>query len=147
MQAVPPAFSKPKSRGATINAPTVLDLTRLPSEGGASAGRICIVTGEIAGPDYNGGIGTANRGLALSLQSAGFAVDVLYTRVESGRPFTFRGSFEEQVAAFRALGINLLCIDHKGRWDDWLGKSLRVMETLQSRPYDIAFFDDTHGNA
>lgn len=72
---------------------------------------------------------------------------MLYTRVESGRPFTFRGSFEEQVAAFRALGINLLCIDHKGRWDDWLGKSLRVMETLQSRPYDIAFFDDTHGNA
>lgn len=74
-------------------------------------------------------------------------VDVLYTRVESGKPFTFRGSFEEQVAAFRALGINLLCIDHKGKWDDWLGKSLRVMETLQSRPYDVAFFDDTHGTA
>lgn len=135
-------------QGATINAPTVLDLaSRRSPEGTATAGRICIVTGEIAGPDYNGGIGTANRGLALSLQSAGFSVDVLYTRVESGRPFTFRGSFEEQVAAFRALGINLLCIDHKGKWDDWLGKSLRVMETLQTRPYDVCFFDDTHGTA
>lgn len=137
-----------QSLGAAINAPTVLDLAgRQSSERGASAGRICIVTGEIAGPDYNGGIGTANRGLALALQSAGFNVDVLYTRVESGQPYSFRGSFEEQVAAFRALGINLLSIDHRGKWDDWLGKSLRVMEALQSRSYDVAFFDDTHGNA
>jgi len=53
-------------------------------EGGTSVGRVCIVTGEMAGPDYNGGIGTANRGLALALQNAGFSVDVLYTRVEGG---------------------------------------------------------------
>jgi len=112
-----------------------------------SGGRICIVTGEVAGPDFNGGIGTANRGLALALQNAGFAVDVLYTRVESGKPFCFRGSFEEQVAAFRALGINLMCIEHEGRWNDWLTKSLRVLEALQSKSYDVAFFDDTHGNA
>ena len=105
------------------------------------------MTGEIAGPDYNGGIGTANRGLALALRHAGFTVDVLYTRVETGQPFCFRGSFEEQVANFRALGVNLMCIDHKGRWDDWLGKSLRAMETLQARSYDVAFFDDTHGSA
>lgn len=134
--------------GAAINAPSVLDLIHRPSlESGNSAGRICIVTGEIAGPDYNGGIGTANRGLALALQNAGFSVDVLYTRVEAGQPFCYRGSFEEQVAAFRSLGINLVCINHQGNWDDWLAKSLRVMETLQSRPYDVAFFDDTHGNA
>lgn len=134
--------------GATINAPSALgQIGRQPLEHGASSGRICIITGEIAGPDYNGGIGTANRGLALALQAAGFAVDVLYTRVESGHPYSFRGRFEEQVAAFRALGINLLCINHHGKWDDWLGKSLRVMETLQTRRYDVAFFDDTHGNA
>lgn len=112
-----------------------------------SLGRICIVTGEIAGPDFNGGIGTANRGLALALQNAGFTVDVLYTRVQDGQPFSFRGRFEEQVAAFRALGISLMCIDHKGTWNDWMGKSLRVLEALQSKPYDIAFFDDTHGTA
>lgn len=137
-----------QSLGATINAPSDLNLIdRHSLEGGKSAGRICIITGEIAGPDYNGGIGTANRGLALALQGAGFTVDVLYTRVESGQPYSFRGRFDEQVAAFRALGINLLCINHQGKWDDWLGKSLRVMETLESRRYDVAFFDDTHGNA
>lgn len=83
----------------------------------------------------------------MALQGAGFAADVLYTRVESGSPFCYRGSFEEQVAAFRALGVNLLCIDHQGKWNDWVGKSLRVMEVLQSIPYDVALFDDTHGNA
>jgi glycosyltransferase involved in cell wall biosynthesis len=126
----------------------VLDqINRQPPDARTSAGRICIVTGEIAGPDFNGGIGTANRGLALALCNAGYTVDVLYTRVENGQPFCFRGSFDEQVAAFRALGVNLMCINHKGTWNDWLGKSLRVMETLQSKSYDIAFFDDTHGTA
>ena len=134
--------------GAPIHSLSTLDLIdRRSPDKGDFTGRVCIVTGEIAGPDYNGGIGTANRGLALSLRNAGFAVDVLYTRVEAGQPFCFRGSFEEQVADFRALGVNLLCISHKGRWDDWLGKSLRVMETLQTRSYDVAFFDDTHGTA
>lgn len=134
--------------GAAINAPTVLEHIDHPSpDDSKSIGRICIVTGEIAGPDYNGGIGTANRGLALALKSAGYSVDVLYTRVEAGQPFCYRGSFAEQVAAFRALGINLVCISHAGKWDDWLGKSLRVMEALQSQQYDVAFFDDTHGNA
>lgn len=135
-------------QGAAIHAPTVLDLiaNEAPRDG-QSLGRICIVTGEIAGPDFNGGIGTANRGMALALQNAGFTVDVLYTRVQEGQPFCFRGRFEEQVAAFRALGINLMCIDHKGMWDDWLGKSLRVLEALQAKQYDIAFFDDTHGTA
>lgn len=135
-------------QGAAIHAPTVLDLiAREAPDDGESLGRICIVTGEIAGPDFNGGIGTANRGMALALQNAGFTVDVLYTRVQEGQAFCFRGRFEEQVAAFRALGINLMCIDHKGVWDDWLGKSLRVLEALQARQYDIAFFDDTHGTA
>lgn len=134
--------------GAAIHAPSATDLiARITPEAGLTAGRVCIVTGEIAGPDFNGGIGTSNRGLALALQTAGFTVDVLYTRVEAGQPFCFRGGFEEQVAAFRALGINLLCIDHQGKWDDWLGKSLRVMETLQTKTYDVAFFDDTHGTA
>jgi glycosyltransferase involved in cell wall biosynthesis len=112
-----------------------------------AGGRICIVTGELAGPDFNGGIGTANRGLALALRQAGHTVDVLYTRVENGQPFAFRGSFAEQVAAFRAAGVNLLCISHDGQWDHWLAKSFRVMEALAARAYDIVFFDDTHGTA
>lgn len=110
-------------------------------------GRVLIVTGELAGPDFNGGIGTANRGLALALQRAGHAVDILYTRVEAGQPFTFRGTFSEQVAAYRAQGVDLMCISHDGPWDDWPAKSFRVMEAVIARSYDIVFFDDTHGAA
>ena len=108
--------------------------------------RICIVTGELAGPDFNGGIGTSNRGLALELYAAGHAVDILYTNVEDGHPFCFRGSFAEQVCAYQREGIRLRCIWHGGNWDDWLAKSYRVMEHLIADHYDLVFFDDTQGN-
>src|SRR5262249_39864641 len=110
-------------------------------------GRICLVTGEFAGPDFNGGIGTANRGLALALRDAGFSVDVLYTPVEQGAPFCFRGTFADQVRAFAGRGIRLMSILYPGPWNDWPAKSFRAMEHLQQHKYDLAFFNDTHGTA
>lgn len=107
--------------------------------------RICLVTGELAGPDYNGGIGTANRGLALALRRRGYRVDILYTRVSRLEPFCFRGTFEEQVEAYRSLGIRLLCIAHGGEWNDWLAKSHLAMGHLAAGGYDHVFFNDTHG--
>jgi glycosyltransferase involved in cell wall biosynthesis len=107
--------------------------------------RICLVTGELSGPDYNGGIGTANRGLALALRRHGYQVDVLYTRVSRQEPFCFRGTFEEQVEAYRGLGIRLLCIAHDGEWNDWLAKSHHAMTHLAAGGYDHVFFNDTHG--
>ncbi|HET6522353.1 MAG TPA: glycosyltransferase family 4 protein [Geminicoccaceae bacterium] len=112
-----------------------------------AARRICIVTGELAGPDYNGGIGTANLGLAQALRGRGHAVDILYTRVDRHAPFCFRGSFADQVEAFRRQGIRLACIAHGGEWNDWLAKSHRAMEHLAQGGYDLAFFNDTHGTA
>lgn len=112
-----------------------------------SSQRVCIVTGEIAGPDFNGGIGTANRGLALALASEGYQIDVLYTRIENRRAFCFRGSFADQVHEFRHLGINLGSIYHLGAWNDWLAKSYRVMEHLTCNKYDLVFFNDCHGTA
>jgi glycosyltransferase involved in cell wall biosynthesis len=109
--------------------------------------RICVVTGELAGPDYNGGIGTANRGLAIALRAQGYQVDVLYTRVDRDVPFCFRGTFADQVEAFRRLGIGLMCIRHAGEWNDWLAKSYRAMEHLAGGRYDFAFFNDTSGTA
>ncbi|MFO1060625.1 MAG: glycosyltransferase [Dongiaceae bacterium] len=111
----------------------------------ALPGRVCLVTGEIAGPDFNGGIGTANRGLALALRKAGFAVDVLYTRVDGGAPFCFRGDFADQVSAFASHGIRLMSIRHEGPWNDWPAKSFRAMEHLEAGRYHLAFFNDTHG--
>jgi glycosyltransferase involved in cell wall biosynthesis len=111
------------------------------------SGRICIVTGEFAGPDFNGGIGTTNRALALVLRAHGYAVDVLYTRVDHGRPFSAKGTFLEHVNAYARLGIRLLCIPHDGEWNDWQGKSYLAMQHMLQRNYDVVFFDDTHGNA
>ncbi|MDB5072389.1 MAG: hypothetical protein JWM87_3500, partial [Candidatus Eremiobacteraeota bacterium] len=113
----------------------------------ASAHRVCIVTGELAGPDFNGGIGTANRGLALALRRAGFAVDVLYTRVEDGRACAARGTFAEHVARLRERGIRLLCIENDGPWDAWLSKSYAVLAHLLRERYAFVFFNDCHGNA
>lgn len=109
------------------------------------AKRICLVTSELAGPDYNGGIGTAVRGLALSLARNGYGIDVLYTRVDQMKPHCFRGSFHDQVEAYRKLGINLVCLAHDGVWNDWLGKSYQVMVHLTEQAYDHVFFNDMHG--
>ena len=108
--------------------------------------RICIVTGEFGGPDYNGGIGSANRGLALALREAGHDVDVLYTHVTEGSPFCFRGQFQDQVAVYQELGIRLRCIRNQEAWDDWKARSRQAMEYLVANEYELAFFDDTHGN-
>jgi glycosyltransferase involved in cell wall biosynthesis len=112
---------------------------RLPSR------RVCLVTGELAGPDYNGGIGTAVRGLALALARSGYRVDILYTRVERLKPFCFRGAFEDQVDAFRRNGIRLTYLPHDGEWNDWLAKSYSVMIHLKAQQYDQVFFNDMHG--
>lgn len=109
--------------------------------------RACIVTGELAGPDYNGGIGTTNRALALELRTDGWSVDILYTRVDEGRPHSSRGSFEDHVAAYAKFGINLRCIYHTGRWNDWAAKSFLAMRYLMENHYKVVFFDDTHGSA
>ena len=113
----------------------------------AAIKKICIVTGEISGPDFNGGIGTVNRALALFLRDQGHQVDILYTKVSDGIPFSFRESFADHVKAYRKLGISLTCIDNKGKWNDWLAKSYLAMDHLLQERYDLVFFDDTHGTA
>ena len=113
----------------------------------AARGSLCIVTGELAGPDFNGGIGTTNRALALVLGRKGHAVDVLYTQVSEGRPFSARGAFSDHVNAYRKLGINLSHIHHQGAWNDWSAKSYLTLQHLLQHRYDLVFFDDTHGTA
>jgi glycosyltransferase involved in cell wall biosynthesis len=109
--------------------------------------RVCLVTGEIAGPDFNGGVGTANLGLALALRRAGFNVDVLYTRVDEDKPHAFRGDFADQVSDFAARGISLFCIRHDGPWNNYAEKSHAALAHLIDHHYDFVFFNDCHGNA
>jgi glycosyltransferase involved in cell wall biosynthesis len=132
----------------SVNQPTRPSDEQNEREAGARAagGRICIVTGELAGPDFNGGIGTANRGLAFALSDRGHSVDILYTRVNEGQPFSFRGGFADQVEVFARHGVRLNCIFHRGAWNDWGAKSYLVLQHLLAGDYDLVFFDDTHGH-
>jgi glycosyltransferase involved in cell wall biosynthesis len=108
--------------------------------------RMCIVTGELAGPCYNGGVGTANRALALVLRSLGHEVDILYTQVAQEKPFTDRGEFSDHVKVFRKLGIALTSIEHEGNRYDWLAMSHLCLQHLLQHRYDLVFFDDLFGN-
>lgn len=107
--------------------------------------KICLVTGELEGPFFNGGIGTTNRALALFLRSLGCQVDILYTHVGQGKPICLRGKFSDHVAAFQALGIDLKCIDHSGNWYDWQARSYLALQHLLQHQYQAVFFDDLEG--
>jgi len=109
--------------------------------------RICIVTDELAGPDFNGGIGTACTGLAIALAAAGHRVDALYTRVAQGVVHSSFGVFEDHVEAFARRGVRLLSIAQDGAWNDFPAKSFGALHHLQAERYDLAFFNDTHGTA
>ena len=109
--------------------------------------KICLVTGELDGPFFNGGIGTTNRALALVLRELGYDIDILYTRVHHGRPFSARREFVDHVNSYRKLGINVKCIENYRRSDDWLAVSYLSLQHLLYNRYDIAFFDDMDGTA
>lgn len=107
--------------------------------------RICIVTDELAGPDFNGGIGTACQGLASALAGAGHAVDVLYTRVCDGKVQCTVGAFADHVESYAHRGVRLRTIAQAGPWNDYPAKSFAAMNHLQGEHYDLVFFNDTHG--
>lgn len=112
------------------------------------AGRkVCIVTGELEGPFYNGGVGTTNRALALVLRAMGCEVDILYTHVDEGKALCLRGSFPEHVETYNKLGVRLKCIDHRGKWYDWKARSYLSLQYLLHHRYDVVFFDDMCGAA
>ena len=107
--------------------------------------RVCIVTSEVEGPFFNGGVGSTNRGLALALRQLGHAVDILYTQVAEGRPVSLRGSFADHVADFARQGIRLLAIPNKAAAGDWPARSWLALQHLLAERYDLVFFDDIFG--
>src|SRR5262249_46663268 len=112
------------------------------------AGRkVCLVTGELEGPFYNGGVGTQNRALAIALRGLGYDVDILYTQVNRGTPFCLRGSFADHVTAFHGLGIRLICIDNEEESTNWHARSFVALQHLLRHRYELVFFDDMLGTA
>jgi glycosyltransferase involved in cell wall biosynthesis len=109
--------------------------------------KVCVVTGELEGPFFNGGVGTQNRALAIVLRKLGYEVDILYTQVNRGTPFCLRGAFADHVAAFQNLGIRLLCIDNEEESTNWHARSFLALQHLLRNRYDLVFFDDMLGTA
>jgi len=55
--------------------------------------KVCLVTTEFHGLFKNGGIGTANTGLALTLAGAGFDVTVAFADADEKGPRLKEGNF------------------------------------------------------
>jgi len=104
--------------------------------------KVCMVTGALEDSFFDGGIGTANRALALTLGDLNHDVDILYTRDGSEKPFRTRAEFAARVEAFGKLGINLKCIRPSGKSDDCQEISYLVLQHLLQNRYDAVFFGD-----
>jgi len=119
----------------------------LPSQDGKR--RVCLVTAEFHGLFKNGGIGTANTGLALTLAEAGCEVTVAY--VDAGLV-----DFEERVAAasdtiaaWGKRGVNLEFVPRnpmlRAGHEDHVAASFTVLQYLQGRGFDVVFFNECGG--
>src|SRR5689334_415573 len=85
--------------------------------------RICFVTSEFHGLFKNGGIGTANTGLAMALAENGVEVSVLYTDCNEAGPRTQSESFEDVRKRYHELGITLEFVSTSPRlWDSFNDK-------------------------
>ena len=121
----------------------------MPSPSGQGTHRVCIVTGEFHGLFKNGGIGTANTGLALTLAAAGHDVTVAY--VDAGLV-----DFEERVAAaadtiaaWAKRGVKLEFVPRnpllRAGHEDHVAASFTVFYFLQGRGFGAVFFNECGG--
>src|ERR1700744_2107785 len=104
------------------------------SPSGAEKRRVCIVTAEFHGLFKNGGIGTANTGLALTLAEAGPEVTVAY--VDAGLVgFDERvAAAADTIAAWAKRGVNLEFVPRnpmlRPGHEDHVAASFTVMQFL-----------------
>ena len=111
--------------------------------------RVCLVTAEFHGLFKNGGIGTANTGLAMSLADAGHAVTVAY--VDAGLV-----DFDERVAAaadtiaqWSRRGVTLEFVPRnpllRAGHEDHVAASYTLFQFLQGRGFDAVLFNECGG--
>jgi O-antigen biosynthesis protein len=110
--------------------------------------RICLVTSEFHGLFKNGGIGTANTGLATALAAAGHEVTVAYVDPAGWSGLAQSEPFLAQRARWRERGILL---DFVPRWPrlkttvEDLCWAVSVLEYLRARRFDVALFNECGG--
>lgn len=110
--------------------------------------KICIVTPDMVGPIRNGGIGTHVYNLCQLLK--GHELTVLFTSAVE------KGIGEDWKKAYRKQGIRVLShgelenrdpYKKEAPWEEWfLERSRRICEFLNAEHFDLAHFQDWHGN-
>lgn len=114
-----------------------------------AAKRICFITTEFHGLFKNGGIGTANTGLALALSSAGFDVTVAFADADENGPRVKDGNFTEMRETYRRLGIALDFVPTSPivtqGFNDPRSASYCVYLYLKQHEFDVVYFNDCGG--
>jgi O-antigen biosynthesis protein len=112
--------------------------------------RVCLVTTEFHGLFKNGGIGTANTGLALMLAFAGHEVTVAFADADDRGPRVRNGNFSEVQDRYRSLGVALDYVparpDIPKAFDDCRSTSYCVYLYLKSHSFDVVYFNDCGGH-
>ena len=112
--------------------------------------RICLVTTEFHGLFKNGGIGTANTGLALTLARAGFDVTVAFADADENGPRVKEGNFLELQATYHQLGITLDFVPASRlitkAFEDPRSASYCVYLYLKQHEFDVVYFNDCGGH-
>ena len=111
--------------------------------------RICFITTEFRGLFRNGGIGTANTGLALSLAQAGFDVTVAYANSEITGPRVNPQEFDrlKRVYAHQGVRLDFVACDPEvpRAFDDPRSASYSVYLYVRDRAFDVVLFNDNGG--
>jgi O-antigen biosynthesis protein len=111
--------------------------------------RVCLVTTEFHGLFKNGGIGTANTGLALAL-AADYEVTVAFADADDKGPRVRGINFSELQDRYRGLGVTLDYVpvspDIPRAFDDSRSASYCVYLYLKSHSFDVVYFNDCGGH-
>ncbi len=109
--------------------------------------RVCLVTTEFHGLFRNGGIGTANTGLAMALADAGFDVTVLFANADEYGPRVTTGDFTQLVGHYSRRGITLDYVRPSAprAFDDPRSASHCVFRHLLNEHFDVVLFNDNGG--
>src|SRR5580704_5946770 len=112
--------------------------------------RVCFITTEFHGLFKNGGIGTANTGLALALSQAGFDVTVAFADADENGPRVKEGNFPELREKYRQVGITLDFVPASPlitkAFDDSRSASYCVYLYLKQHEFDVVYFNDCGGH-
>jgi glycosyltransferase involved in cell wall biosynthesis len=111
---------------------------------GRCSSRVCIVTSDLVGPTYNGGMGTFCTSLAETLSQAGAVVTILFV---PGRRCE-KGSFDEWAEVYREKGITLLPLPFESfpiKGNGLRKRSYEVYSWLRQHDFDTIHFHDMVG--